>query len=1179
MSSVFPFKIIFQSPQEVTDFVSNLLTKGVTDQIIKENWLAIANLYFKVGDTAQAKTYLVELLALKPYDSEANKAIATIYRFERKYEKALEYYENCGYDGKNLHYLFTVKLNLMRVLTSVLDSLIIKAAEICLILAKKTRQDKQIKKYVKKALYFLKRNEKTLQKTDQRIIQLYVEAYTILVNHAEKQLETRGCLKYRVGKPIAPYIEWIEDSKNDLITIQEKYKHPELDIILMRALLKKREFKIVRKHILKSRYHFSESWEWNTFIKDTFWEIYVTHWSDKYKEILNTQELFYSSYDNLVRIALESRHVKSWGFISPPHCETSQEYMYYEKIKEKWNREYQSKIHRHDAFFQLILANLGLFQSEKANAFPKAQDCLHAAYTKLKDALRYRRNSFNDSPEKFNHFTYLMCQRISEVSERLFSLLYCFDYRWLNVKSDAQLMLRPQSEYEDDVMQRFVLPRHSHLLKVLCKEYDRNAISEYEELRWVVENAFQVDMIAHHSPYNLDSFLMVAAWYVENGQLRDWLRSLFSRLQEYSKAQKDLVQDQALSPLNKENSGSRERFSDESTPTLMDIENFLIILLIQRHYYCVTKFEKLNAKTLGQILDLAHQKSWSPNETHRKFWHTLLRRYGKDDPDHVPYNVVEMSREEFIQCLREIRGNIKPRDYVYTKEKDGRSILSLQRDLFGIMVHLFKDMHARHHKHRYIEGFIYADLYEKWDQIMHDNLNKSKTTRNRKLRFLILDDKISYPGYGQFNPDFDYEGADELSESFTSYFAEKSQIWDTSIDDEISELDQISYYGISILPDNLEISVPPPIPGNENEINGGPSRYSQNGLNIDNERESLRHINKGKQNIKDSYTLPLFSDKPSNGQYLFSPINHSLGQRSVGETVDIPDIVKDNSVSFSGDLVLSDDQIENEYLDEDQENEDQFFANGHSKENTRETHETEGPLSEDEDDQDNIIVEKPESQIQSKEVIENFPDKSIKSPNIDDSYKHQQNEADFQNGYLNGDSNDCSSDNSETESSLSHKTSSSETESSLSFNALSDSELSFLTIDQDQSLGDEWNTSVIEPSTDAIIKNHNEEFDQKVPSLEESFLESDIIDSEILEQDDDHEHEKNQELEHYDELISSNISNEASRNLNENVSKIKIVNGDTRESQDLESLSSNESIDLKLDGLPISNGEKEAQIA
>ncbi|CAG8560681.1 4159_t:CDS:10 [Ambispora gerdemannii] len=1056
MSAVLPFKPVFKSRQEVTDFTSNLLRKGVTDQIIKENWLAIANLYFKVGDTAQAKTYLVELLTLKPYDSEANKAIATIYRLEGKYEKALEYYEkiyysfgiqSCGYD----------------------------AAEICLILAKKTKQDKQIKKYVRKALHFLKRNEKTLKKVDQRIIQLYTEAYTILVNHAEKQLETRGCLKYRVGKPIAPNIEWIEDSKNDLIVIQEKYKNPELDIILMRALLKKREFNTVRKHILKNRYHFSESWEWNTYIKNTFWEIYVTNWSDKYKEILRTQELFYSSYDNLVRIALESRHVKSWGFISPSHCETPQEYLYYEKIKEKWNlvhQEYQSKIHRHDAFFQLILANLGLLQSEKMNAFPKVQDSLHAAYTKLKDALRYRRNSFNDSPEKFNHFTYLMCQRLSEVSERLFSLLYCFDYRWLNMKSDAQSMLRPQSEYEDDVTQRFVLPRHSHLLKVLCKEYDKNSILEYEELRWVVKNSFQIDKVAHHSPYNLDSFLMVAAWYVENGQLRDWLRSLFSRLQEYSKVQKDFVQDQALSPLNKRDSDSRERFFDERTPTLMDIENFLIILLIQRHYYCVTKLEKLNAKILGQIMDIAHQRFWAPSETHRKFWHTLLRHYGKDEPDKVPYNVVEMSHEEFIQCLREIRGDINPKDYVYTKDKDGKSFLSLQRDLFGIMVHLFKDIHARHHKHRYIEGFIYADLYEKWDQRMHDNLKNSKKNRKRKLRFLILDDKISHPGYGQLNPDFDYEGADELSESFTSYFAEvaeKSQIWDTSIDnDEISELDQISYYGVSILPDTLEISVSPPTP--ENETNGGPSHYPRNESNIDNDKYPLRHIHKGKQNVKD--TLPLFSDKSSNGQSLFSS---------------------------------------------------------------------------------------------SK-----------------DSYEHQQDETDFQHGYLNGNSSDYSSDNSETESSLSHEILSSQTESSLSLNNVpSDGDVSFLIEDQDQNLGDEWNISVIESSKDPIINDHNGKLDQQVPSSEENFLESDILDSEILEKDDDYEHDNNQELEHCDGQISSNISNEvSSKNLNdENLSKIKIVNGDTRESQDLESLNSNESIDLKLDGLPVNNGEKKAQIA
>lgn len=61
-------------------------------------------------------------------------------------------------------------------------------------------------------------------------------------------------------------------------------------------------------------------------------------------------------------------------------------------------------------------------------------------------------------------------------------------------------------------------------------------------------------------------------------------------------------------------------------PTLTDIEFFLLMLLIQRHYHCVIERK---AETIGQILYLATQGYWKPRESHRKFWRTLLSLYGK----------------------------------------------------------------------------------------------------------------------------------------------------------------------------------------------------------------------------------------------------------------------------------------------------------------------------------------------------------------------------------------------------------------------------------------------------------------------------------------------------------------------------------------------------------------------
>src|SRR5688572_925823 len=56
-------------------------------------------------------------------------------------------------------------------------------------------------------------------------------------------------------------------------------------------------------------------------------------------------------------------------------------------------------------------------------------------------------------------------------------------------------------------------------------------------------------------------------------------------------------------------------------PTLVDIEFFLLILLIQRQYHCVAK---LGAKTLGQILYLTSKGCWKTSVNQKRFWRTLL---------------------------------------------------------------------------------------------------------------------------------------------------------------------------------------------------------------------------------------------------------------------------------------------------------------------------------------------------------------------------------------------------------------------------------------------------------------------------------------------------------------------------------------------------------------------------
>jgi hypothetical protein len=61
-------------------------------------------------------------------------------------------------------------------------------------------------------------------------------------------------------------------------------------------------------------------------------------------------------------------------------------------------------------------------------------------------------------------------------------------------------------------------------------------------------------------------------------------------------------------------------------PTLVDIEFFLLILLIQRQYHCIIR---LGAETLGQILYLTSRGGWKTSANQKKFWRTLLSFYGK----------------------------------------------------------------------------------------------------------------------------------------------------------------------------------------------------------------------------------------------------------------------------------------------------------------------------------------------------------------------------------------------------------------------------------------------------------------------------------------------------------------------------------------------------------------------
>ena len=87
----------------------------------------------------------------------------------------------------------------------------------------------------------------------------------------------------------------------------------------------------------------------------------------------------------------------------------------------------------------------------KMSLLGKNQKLLNNAYEDFKSCLSYKIDKFPDlssstnTATTVNHFVYLMCQRLSDVSHRFLILLMCFDYNWLNnVKKHNQRILRTQ---------------------------------------------------------------------------------------------------------------------------------------------------------------------------------------------------------------------------------------------------------------------------------------------------------------------------------------------------------------------------------------------------------------------------------------------------------------------------------------------------------------------------------------------------------------------------------------------------------------------------------------------------------------------------------------------------------------------------------------------------------------
>ncbi|CAH1761571.1 9115_t:CDS:10 [Entrophospora sp. SA101] len=403
----------------------------------------------------------------------------------------------------------------------------------------------------------------------------------------------------------------------------------------------------------------------------------------------------------------------------------------------KYRKEYKSRILRHDGDGSKSLS---------LSLLDKNQILLNNAYEDFKSCLSYKIDKFPDPsssaypPTTINHFVYLMCQRLN-----------------------------------------------------LTESYGKDLIKkeELDLLKWMSKYSHQFDMIAICcAPYDLKRFLMGSAWHFESGTLLNkWLKYLFPNLQNRppnnnyinellslnTKNEQDIDNIEELKSQKQQkdlddltnlflnliitNTPKHKQYEDNQKkiimPTLMDIELFLLILLIQQQYHCVYNEKGGDgANNLGEVLYLVSHSGgsggnskknknsgWCPTENHYKFWRTLLSLHGRDDPDKRVYTNDLMSNDDFKKCLGEIRGIIDFKEYDYNGQQL-KNILNIQKDLFQLMANIFEKL--------YENKIVKSDFEVKHCTAIRNkkfNISSNKFSKNIKKRFLILDDTINKPGY------------------------------------------------------------------------------------------------------------------------------------------------------------------------------------------------------------------------------------------------------------------------------------------------------------------------------------------------------------------------------------------------------------------------------------------------
>ncbi|RUS17793.1 hypothetical protein BC937DRAFT_89485 [Endogone sp. FLAS-F59071] len=459
----------------------------------------------------------------------------------------------------------------------------------------------------------------------------------------------------------------------------------------------------------------------------------------------------------------------------------------------RWSRirqEYQSRACRHQATISL---KRGPQRFPRPNAHDPRHlseplesshhEAIRSACLSLRMCLSY--HNLSDSTNDSQQFSYLvprdvtdslgldrrlhilMCQRLAESSHRLLTLLRCFQFGYMRSKNERlrfdqqynivgrrtydspTLVLRGESEESEDgpldVRKAFYLPtvwgvEPSDVVEEGEAGEDEVGAEMLEVAQvwpeslldlvgWITENKEAVDEVAVMTRmYDLVFVLEVAGWNVENDALRRWLRGLFPRIVDYPKLD--------------ELESSHQR---TPTPTLMDLETFIMILLLQRHAICVVRGE---ARTMGQILYMTgqHGSIYSPSEGQVRFWRTCLCLFGRPTAQRKHYMGDMMTEREIKQCLREIRG-----EFVYEEYKYDAETVERQNYLYLALGVIYQNLIELHNMDCSIEAMHYLGVYEAWNARGGGTSNvvrgRWKETVDHELSFLVLDEKASDEEY------------------------------------------------------------------------------------------------------------------------------------------------------------------------------------------------------------------------------------------------------------------------------------------------------------------------------------------------------------------------------------------------------------------------------------------------